>query len=128
MLIDRKHFENWGPLASSKSEMAELVTQLIMNTLPNDGSRYDIPIGSSMFCRGWDGYVDSVSAHHYIPEGKSGWEFGAVSNVLNKANADYDTRTNSIPDDEKKETTFVFVTPSFWGKKDEWVADRMVCK
>ena len=73
MLIDRKYFENWGSLATSKSEMAELVTQLVMNTLPNDGSRYDIPIGSSTFCGGWDGYVDSVSAHHFIPEGKSGW-------------------------------------------------------
>ena len=92
MLIDRRYFENWGAMATSKSEMAELVTQLVMNTLPNDGSRYDIPIGSSTFCRGWDGYVDSVSAHHFIPEGKSGWEFGAVTNVLKKANKDYDTR------------------------------------
>lgn len=124
MLIDRKYFERWGSLATSKSEMAELATQLVMNTLPNDGSSYDIPMGSSTFCGGWDGYVESVGAHHFIPEGKSGWEFGAVANVPGKANSDYDTRTNGIPDDEKKETTFVFVTPSFWEKKGEWVAEK----
>lgn len=124
MLIDRQYFERWGSMATSKSEMAELVTQLVMNTLPNDGSRYDIPMGSSTFYRGWDGYVESVGAHHFIPEGKSGWEFGAVVDVPGKANSDYDTRTKGIPDEEKKETTFVFVTPSFWGKKDEWIAEK----
>lgn len=124
MLIDRQYFERWGSMATSKSEMAELVTQLVMNSLPNDGSRYDIPMGSSTFCGGWDGYVESIGAHHFIPQGKSGWEFGAVANVPGKANSDYDTRTNGIPDDEKKDTTFVFVTPSYWGKKDEWVAEK----
>lgn len=69
MLIDRQYYERWGSMATSKSEMAELVTQLVMNSLPNDGSRYDIPIGSSTFYRGWDGYVESVGAHHFIPEG-----------------------------------------------------------
>ena len=124
MLIDRQYFERWGSMATSKSEMAELVTQLVMNSLPNDGSRYDIPMGTSTFYRGWDGYVESVGAHHFIPEGKSGWEFGAVVDVPGKANSDYDTRTKGIPDEEKKETTFVFVTPSFWGKKDEWIAEK----
>ena len=102
MLIDRQNFERWGSLATSKSEMAELVTQLVMNTLPNDGSRYDIPMGSSTFYRGWDGYVESVGAHHFIPEGKSGWEFGAVVDVPGKANSDYETRTKGIPDGERK--------------------------
>ncbi len=124
MLIDRHNFERWGSLATSKSEMAELVTQLVMNTLPNDGSRYNIPMGSSTFYRGWDGYVESAGAHHFIPEGKSGWEFGAVVDVPGKANSDYDTRTKGVSDEEKKETTFVFVTPSFWGKKDEWIAEK----
>ena len=67
MLIDRQYFERWGSMATSKSEMAELVTQLVMNSLPNDGSRYDIPMGTSTFYRGWDGYVESVGAHHFIP-------------------------------------------------------------
>lgn len=125
MLIDRQNIERWGTLATSKSEMAELVTQLIMNTLPNDGSRYDIPMGSSTFFRGWDGYVESEGAHHFIPKGKSGWEFGAVKDFQNKANSDYATRTNNMPDVEKKDTTFVFVTPFFWGKKEEWVANKL---
>ena len=123
-MIDRKYFEQWADTAPAKAGMAELVTQFVMNTLPNDGSRYDIPIGSSIFCRGWDGYVESISPHHFIPEGKSGWEFGAVSDFTGKANSDYGTRTDGISDDEKMQTTFVFVTPYYWGKKDEWVAEK----
>ena len=77
MLIDRKHIEQWAVPAPAKSEMAELVTQLIMNTLPNDGSSYNIPIGSSTFIGGWDGIIESLAGHAFIPLGKSGWEFGA---------------------------------------------------
>lgn len=124
MLIDRKDFERWAETTPAKAEMAELVTQLVMNTLPNDGSRYDIPIGSTIFCGGWDGIVESVSSHHYIPAGRSGWEFGARGDFSTKANDDYYKRTDEISDEEKLQMTFVFVTPYFWGNKDKWVEEK----
>lgn len=124
MLIDRKHIENWAMTPAAKSGMAELVSRLVMNSLPNDGSSYDIPIGSTTFIGGWDGVVESFSPQHYIPEGKSGWEFGARNDYENKANEDYYKRTKDLPDDDKKQITFIFVTPFYWGKKDEWVKTK----
>ena len=121
MLIDRKHIEQWAVTAPSKSEMAELVMQLVMNTLPNDGSSYSIPIGSSTFIGGWDGLVESMAGHAFIPLGKSGWEFGARGDTTTKANNDYNTRTKGIPVAERQNMTFVFVTPYFWEDKTKWV-------
>lgn len=121
MLIDRKDFERWADTPEAKPGMAELVFQMVMNTLPNDGGTYDIPIGSATFLRGWDGLVNSTASHHFIPQGRSGWEFGARNDFENKANEDYTKRTNEVPDAEKSQMSFVFVTPYYWGKKDEWV-------
>ena len=119
--IDRKDIERWGSLATSKSEMAELVMQLVINSLPNAGNKYDMPIGSSTFIGGWDGVVDSEAGTSFIPAGKSGWEFGARQDIPAKPNEDYDKRTKETPDEKRSQMTFVFVTPFYWGDKDNWV-------
>lgn len=124
MLIDRKDFERWADTPDAKSGLAEFVFQMVMNSLPNDGGSYDIPIGSATYLGGWDGLVNSISGHHFIPQGRSGWEFGARNDFENKANEDYSKRTNEIPDADKSQMSFVFVTPYHWGKKDIWVAAR----
>lgn len=125
MLIDRKYLERWADTPEAKSGMAELVTQLVMNTLPNDGSKWDIPMGSATFLGGWDGTVYSVAAHQYVPQGESGWEFGARNDFQTKANEDYKKRTDNIIDEAQRlNMTFVFVTPYYWGDKDEWVKEK----
>lgn len=124
MIIDRKDFERWADTPDAKSGMAELVLQMVMNSLPNDGGIYNIPIGSATFLGGWDGLVNSTASHHFIPQGKSGWEFGARADFENKANEDYRKRTKEIPEGDKSQMSFVFVTPYYWGKKDEWVAAK----
>lgn len=124
MLIDRKYFERWADTPEAKAGTAELVLQLVLNTLPNDGSTIDIPIGSATFLGGWDGYVDSATAHTFIPQGKSGWEFGARNDFADKATEDYNKRTKDFSDDERKEMTFVFVTPYYWSNKDTWKNTR----
>ena len=124
MLIDRKNFEHWADTPEAKSGMAELVTQLVMNTLPNDGSKWDIPLGSATFLGGWDGTVYSVAEHQYVPQGNSGWEFGARNDFQAKANEDYKKRTEGTNEEERLNMTFVFVTPYYWGSKDEWVKSR----
>lgn len=124
MLIDRKDFERWADTPEAKSGLAELVYQMVMNSLPNDGGSYNIPIGSATFLGGWDGFVDSTSTHHFIPQGRSGWEFGVRNDFKEKANKDYRKRTNEIPDADKSQMSFVFVTPFYWGKKDKWAASK----
>lgn len=124
MLIDRKYFERWADTPEAKVGTAGLVLQLVLNTLPNDGSTIDIPIGSATFLGGWDRYVDSATAHTFIPQGKSGWEFGARNDFADKATEDYNKRTKDFSDDERKEMTFVFVTLYYWSNKDTWKNTR----
>ena len=73
--------------------------------------------------RGWDGWVESDAATPWIPEGKSGWEFGTDKNPKRKAENDYANRA-SVPPDEKAECTFVFVTPRNWRGKTEWARSK----
>tara|TARA_R110002110_G_C13450985_1_gene717079 strand:- start:12 stop:3452 length:3441 start_codon:yes stop_codon:yes gene_type:complete len=72
---------------------------------------------------GWDGYVRCESPNPWVPAGTSGWEFGCDANPRTKAEKDYKAR-NKLPESERRETTFVFVTPRHWPKKAEWVTAK----
>ena len=71
---------------------------------------------------GWDGYIVADSATSWIPEGKSGWEFGVNKKIKEKADGDYAKSVDQASAEERKEMTFVFVTPRKWSGKKEWVA------
>ncbi|MBP5857417.1 HigA family addiction module antidote protein [Marivibrio halodurans] len=72
---------------------------------------------------GWDGHVVCQSPNPWVPGGVSGWEFGCDANPKKKAEEDYKAR-GKLPEKERLETTFVFVTPRHWPKKAEWVAEK----
>ncbi|MBU4593231.1 MAG: hypothetical protein KUA36_16490 [Desulfomicrobium sp.] len=60
-------------------------------------------------------------ANEFIPKGVSVWEFGTNRNINQKANEDFGNRKDQpgvgiTP----TETTFMFVTPRRWLKKQEW--------
>lgn len=38
---------------------------------------------------GWDGWVETNVGTPWIPEGKSGWEFGTIKKIGQKANKDF---------------------------------------
>ena len=55
-----------------------------------------------------------------MPEGQSCWEFGTNKSVKPKADSDYGSRTAAVKEADRDETTFVFVTPRRWPRKQEW--------
>ncbi|OSQ46951.1 HigA family addiction module antitoxin [Thalassospira alkalitolerans] len=69
---------------------------------------------------GWDGRVVCEAPNAWVPAGTSGWEFGCDARPKPKADKDYNERSK-LPERERLETTFVFVTPRNWPKKAEWV-------
>ena len=73
---------------------------------------------------GWDGILDIDEENQFIPNGKSGWEFGTDSNVNKKADGDYQKRTTNPKPIKRGTSTFVFVTSRLWTKKNSWVADK----
>lgn len=124
-MIDRAYIENWAKTVPAKAEFPELVLRLVQASIPSCQNKVDIPIGSSTYMGGWDGWVDTKEGTTYIPQGLSGWEFGTDDSPQTKANHDYTTRTDAKnPPYVMAETTFVFVTPHIWAKKDEWISEK----
>ena len=124
-MIDRVYIENWAKTVPAKAEFPELILRMVQATIPSCQNTVDIPIGSSTYMGGWDGWIDTKEGTIYIPQGLSGWEFGTDDSPQTKANHDYETRTNAQnPPYVMAETTFVFVTPYIWAKKDEWINEK----
>ena len=124
-MIDRSYIENWARTVPAKAEFPELVLRLVQASIPSCQNKVDIPIGSSTYMGGWDGWIDTKEGTTYIPQGLSGWEFGTEDLPQTKANRDYSTRTDAEnPPYVMADTTFVFVTPYIWAKKDEWISEK----
>ncbi len=121
--IRASHIERWADQIATRNELAALLRTLVHST-GRSLMRVDFPAYDNAERKGWDGYVEAGSATPWIPAGKSGWEFGCDSVAGSKANSDYDNRTRSVSKEERRDHTFVFVTPRNWKKKRIWVERR----
>jgi addiction module HigA family antidote len=110
---------SWAARHNARSRLAVFIRNLV-NSTGRDLSYSDFPGNDDSERPGWDGQVTAGYATPWVPEGKSGWEFGCNANPTRKANEDYEksVEQNSLKD--RAETTFVFVTPRRWPKKNEW--------
>jgi addiction module HigA family antidote len=71
---------------------------------------------------GWDGFVEADEGAPWIPEGNSGWEFGANQNIKRKADHDFAKSVRAVSKADREQITFVFVTPRRWAGKSAWIA------
>jgi len=117
--IRASDIELWSEKHESRAELAVLVRKLINSTGINL-VKVDFPAYENSELPGWDGELESESATQKIPLGKSGWELGVGKEPQVKANKDYKSRTEGIPSKERKNLTFVFVTPRNWKDKKKW--------
>lgn len=106
-----------------RQQLAALLRRLV-NTTGIDLSKVDFPAYDEAERPGWDGYVDASAATPWIPIGVSGWEFGCNADPERKAQSDYNARLGRVPEEERKNTTFVFVTPRKWPGKQAWEKAR----
>ena len=84
----------------------------------------DVPGYDNAQRRGWDGWVEADAATPWVPQGKSGWEFGVDQRPGPKAEHDYRARLDTLSPEERAECTFVFVTPRTWEGKAQWVRSK----
>jgi len=84
-------------------------------------SRVEFPGNDDAERQGWDGFIEASDSTPWIPEGRSGWEFGVNEDVKNKADKDFKKSVKAIDEAECKETVFIFVTPRRWPGKKDWV-------
>jgi addiction module HigA family antidote len=124
LTIKARQIQEWaGSNVDARHELAVLLRKLIRSTA-HDLRLVDFPGYDNAQRRGWDGRVETDSATPWVPEGFSGWEFGADQKVRKKADDDYAARVASVSPSERRESTFVFVSPRNWPAKNEWAASK----
>jgi len=113
------NLEAWADSLDARSRLPQLTRRLI-RAAGRDIRRIEFPAGEQVQRPGWDGIVEAGDGDVYVPAGISGWEMGVEKNPQKKAEEDFVKRTKDPLGLDKSQTTYVFVTPRKWQKKDEW--------
>ena len=110
---------------AARSRLAVLLRTLVHST-GLGVRRADFPGNEDSQRPGWDGFVEAGQGTPWIPEGKSGWEFGVTQNPKRKVDADFKKAVKQVgAAAERAEITFVFVTPQRWPGKTAWTKERI---
>ena len=122
--IKSRQIDAWAGEIDARQLLPVLLRMLIVST--HDGlSRVTFPGHDDGQRHGWDGLVEADSATPWIPKGPSCWEFGTNRTPSDKANSDYrNALGRRVPFTDRRETTFVFVTPRRWDGATDWAAAR----
>ncbi len=117
--------EAWADRTISRFRLAVFLRTLI-NSSGVGLTKVDFGGNDDAERPGWDGVVEASAGTPWIPEGRSGWEFGVNKNIKKKADGDFAKSVKAHPDkDERQNITFVFVTPRRWHGKKQWIADAI---
>jgi hypothetical protein len=111
----------WADRISAASDLPNLIRRLIIAT---SNARVSMRSGEGTRLAGFDGMVEWVEPHNFVPTGNSVWEMGVTGEIGTKAGEDYGTRTKDPLTVVPADTTFVFVTPRRWPGKDRWVSKK----
>ncbi len=122
--ITSTDIKQWADTRDAQSVLPELVTRLIRATTSNI-TQIRFPSGDAVHLTGWDGILESSERIYNIESGLSLWECGTNADTKNKANEDYDKRTNDSLGFEKQSATYVFVTPRIWDGAGKWVQEKI---
>jgi hypothetical protein len=121
--IDTTYIRNWAQRRDCQEHLPLLVRKLIRATSDSITS-ISFPSGENVLIGGWDGILEVYEETDHLPLGLSVWEFGTKADVKGKADDDYTKRTATPLGVAHKDTTYVFVTPRLWTKKQEWIDAR----
>jgi hypothetical protein len=131
-LIETSQLKTWAGSKPAESRFPYTVKALICAVIQPDKLR--LPSGDAVWLPGFDGVVVSGEENRFVPTGLSVWELGTNADYKDKANRDYEKRSQDkteedeegkvAPEVDRTQTTFVFVTPLVWRDKDDWVAER----
>ena len=113
----------WADETRAREELPALLRRLVHAT-GSGLARADFPAFDHAQRPGPDGEVETTVPTPWIPEGQSLWEFGCDGRTGSKANSDYAKRVRTLSSDERRDATFVFVTPRNWPGKGVWATKK----
>ena len=123
-IVTENQLDEWvrANAHTAQGKIVELIWRLVCASCPRATFRR-FPLPDSISQHGADGELEAdVDFLPFVPEGKSHWEIGCSIDALRKANSDYGDATSAVPEEIRKKTTFIFVTPLSGrrGWKDTW--------
>jgi hypothetical protein len=111
--------EQWADSLTARALLPQLLRRLVHATLDASAiQRAEFPSGEGVQRHGIDGLTESTAGNAKVPAGQTAWESGCDKAIKGKADDDYSNRT---PDST---STFVFVTPRKWTKKQDWCDEK----
>ena len=123
LTITAQQIQGWADNINARHMLPVLLRKLVHST-SQDLLQVDFPGYDNAQRTGWDGQIEAGAGTPWIPEGKSCWEFGVNRNPSSKANSDYTARIRTVSPSERRECTFVFVTPRNWPGKTTWARNK----
>ncbi len=122
--VNAEDLSGWANRTDCAVSLPTLLAHLIRAT---HGTAVELRFPSDEGVRhsGWDGRTSTEIGSVYVPLGNAGWEISSQrSNIAQKATEDYRKRTLAPAPLDPADSTYVFVTPRHWPKKDEWAKAR----
>ena len=124
LTIKARQIHDWAENNHEARQLLAVLLRKLVHSTGHELRHVDFPGYDNAERKGWDGFVEADSATPWVPEGKSGWEFGTNQRPREKAESDYAARVASVSPAERAECTFVFVTPRNWPAKTDWAKGK----
>lgn len=121
--ITSTDLKQWACTKDCQQLLPELVKKLIDASVIHI-DKISFPTGDATSLPGWDGILDSKENIDLVPSGISLWECGTTESVKSKIDDDFNKRNENPLGYDKKDSTFVFVTPRIWGGAEEWLQNH----
>ena len=124
LTIEARQIHDWAEGNLDARRLLPVLLRKLVHSTGDGLRRVDFPGYGNAERKGWDGWIEAEAATPWVPEGKSGWEFGTSQDPRRKAEHDHTARLASVSPTERAECAFVFVTPRNWPGKTEWAKDK----
>jgi addiction module HigA family antidote len=120
--IKANEIEEWASGSIQARNRFAVLLRILVHSTGRRLIKVDFPGNDDAERPGWDGTAIAEEGAPWVPNGRSGWEFGTSTNPKEKAEGDFNksVKAQSIKDD-CADVTFVFVTPRRWHNKEEWI-------
>ncbi len=110
-IVQAGDLDRYAPTRDSQAVIPELVYLLVKQSC-SDLVVCRIPYGDAVNQPGLDGLVEAEEGYfEFVPKGRSYWEIGTGADPQSKATDDFKKRTDEISNEERADSSFVFVTP-----------------
>ena len=124
LTVTARQIQGWADGNIEARRLLPVLLRKLVHATGSDLRRVDFPGYDDAERPGWDGRIEAGAPTPWVPEGRSGWEFGVDKDPRRKAERDHAARLRSVPPSERAECAFVFVTPRNWPGKAAWAGDK----